>query len=169
MIKYENGTKDVFNEMTKDEEIIISEMVTKPYDSPPEYLEFRREIRLNNVILSNEEVRNLFVEYPDPLKYYNQGESFKLIGSIFQWSVIGVGVYVIIKGRSLDPPESEVLAKRGLLTMAGLAAGYITFNLVGRQMKKKAVKSYNASIQYSTSYNFQFFIKENQVGLAMRF
>lgn len=169
MIKYANGTKDVFNDqpLVQDNEPITPEAI--PPDTIPHFLVYKMGIKMDNKSLSDGEIQSIFSDYPDPMKYYTQGEILKLTGSVFQWSVIGVGIYTIFKGRPLDPPESEELAKKGVIAMGGLAVGWLTLNIIGNSRKKKAVDTYNSQIAKPSSYNFQLFMQDNQVGLAMRF
>jgi hypothetical protein len=172
MIKYENGTKDVFNASPEVQPQLpqaappVEQIVQ---DAKPQPLEYRSGIRMNGKKLTDAEIRSLLMNYPEPLNYYNQAVSLAMIGSISQWSVIGVGIYTAIKARPLDPPESELVAKRGVIAMGALVVGWLTFGGISGSKARQTVSSYNSMIKSPMSYQFQFFIKDNQAGLAMRF
>ncbi|MEX2370189.1 MAG: hypothetical protein WD578_04205 [Bacteroidales bacterium] len=173
MIKYANGTKDVFHTDTTPQvqdqpgKVLPAETVVEK--QMPQPLEYRSGIRMNGVTLSDVEIRSVLGKYPEPLNYYNQGNALKLVGGICQWSVIGVGIFTALKARPLDPPESELVAKRGVITMGGLVVGWLTFGSIGVAKHKQTVTSYNSVIKSPETYNFQFYLHNNQLGLAMRF
>ena len=175
LIKYANGTKDVFNEPTSgsvktDPQISSPEQAKSiPQQKTPVLLEYRSGVRQNGKALSSAEVRAVYANHQEPLNLYSSGEGFKIIGSLCQWSVIGVGIYTAIKARPLNPPESELVAKRGLITMGGLTAGWLVFANIGNAQIRKSVNIYNQSILNPEPVGFEFRLGPNQIGLAMRF
>lgn len=175
LIKYANGTKDVFNEITPGP--VIPDPQVAPPEQPvsdsqlktPVLLEYRRGVRQNGKVLNSAEVRAVYTNHQEPLNLYSSGEGFKIIGSLCQWSVIGVGIYTAIKARPLVPPESELVAKRGLITMGGLTAAWLVFANIGNAQIRKSVNIYNESILHPEPVGFEFRLGPNQIGLAMRF
>lgn len=177
MIKYENGTKDVFGEMVVQPTVAQKtqpnlaqpEVTVEPEATVPVPLQYRFGIREDGNKLSDAEIRSIFADYPEPLNYYNQGYSLQIAGSVLQWSVIGVLVYTAIKARPLDPPESEVLAKKGLIVGGGLAVGWLTLSNIGGFQHRKAVDTYNAAIAKPAVYKLDLILQDSGVGLALRF
>lgn len=175
LIKYANGTKDVFN--TEISESVISNPQISPpgqfdnnsHSKAPVLLEYRGGVRQNGAALNGTEVRAVYKNHQEPLTLYNSGEGFKLVGSVFQWSVIGALVYTAIKVRPLDPPESEMVAKRGVITSGGLAVAWLVFANIGNAQIRKSVSVYNGTILNSSPVGLEFLMGPNQVGLAMRF
>ncbi|MFZ5941845.1 MAG: hypothetical protein ACOYXB_14845 [Bacteroidota bacterium] len=171
MIKYANGTRDVFGET--ETPVVATPSITPslaPADNGPHYLIYQGGIKMDGRALNDTEVRTLFATHPLPLKYYNQGQSFKILGGICQWSVIGTGIVTALIMRPLDDlaAKNEV-AKKGLITMGGFVAGWITFGVIGHSRSSKAVETYNGEISKPETLNFQLFMNGNEVGLAMKF
>ncbi len=177
MIKYANGSKDVFNEVVVNpgqtqipqSPETTQDKIEKPVEVIPVPLEYRFGIRRNNSRLSDPEIRTIFEAYPEPLEYYNQGQGLIVAGSILQYSVLGVLIYTAIKGRPLDPPESEQLAKKGLIIGGSLAVGWLTLSNIGSLKHRKAVDTYNATIAKPSAAYLNLIIQDTGIGLALRF
>jgi len=171
MIKYANGSKDVFNEAeTPVVETPQNPATITPVPTGPQYLIYKRGITANGVKLSDVEIRNLFLDHPEPLKYYEQGQAFDILSSVCQWSVIGAGIVTALIMRPLPTlEEKNAVAGKGLIVMGGCAVGWITFGVIGSARTDKAVNTYNNEIRKETSWSFGLFFNGNEAGLAMRF
>jgi len=171
MIKYANGTKDVFGSQEAPVVQVPEPKINLSNEAKlPQPLTYKRGIRLNDQVLSDQDIRSLFASYPEPLKYYEAGQTFSLFGEISSWSVLAAGIFTALKMRKYDDLETKnLIAKNGLIWMGGFGVGWITFSVIGSAKTEKAVQSYNTAIKQATSCTFQLFYYDNQLGLAMRF
>jgi len=177
MIKYANGSKDVFSQevvqpgTNQQSQGVPSQSEAKVEAEAifPAPLQYRFGIRKDGSSLSDAEIRAILANYPEPLNYYTQGYGLQVAGSVLQWSVIGVLIYTAIKAKPLDPPESEEVAKKGLIVGGSLVVGWLTLSNIGSLKQRKAVDTYNAAIAKPAAYNIDLILNDAGVGLALRF
>ena len=138
MIKYENGTKEVFEisvvEASKDEKGNVSAPAAAglTYRKPGAILE-------NNEYLSIDESRNILSRVPEALASYNKGlkliKAGKLLNGIGLVTCLGIGLLV-------KDPSMTVLAVGVAVASTGLI-GSISTTVSGRKKIKQAVNIYN--------------------------
>ncbi len=171
MIKYANGTKDVFDTQqaqTVTQPVTPAPVITEP--TGPAYLVYKRGIRLGDRALSDSEVTALYAPYPDIMKHYKSGQALTILGDVCQWSVIGAGIVTALIMRPVDDlAQKNEIAKKGLITMGGLTLGWITFGVFGATQSSKSVDLYNAELKKQSSLKLDFYWRGNEAGLALRF
>jgi len=154
MIKYKNGTKDVFTEQEvvkpKTDTVVVKK--TTPAVKAPSYLSYSLGVKLDNKKLSSDEVNKLYANHPEALNLYNKGESFHTLAEVMSYLEIGTLLVTgLIASKKDFPPDKELVAKRGLITVGGMMVLGVTFNITGHSNKRKSVESYNAEIKKITT------------------
>jgi hypothetical protein len=141
MIKYENGTKEVFEipdvQMARTERgnaYIPVEKGILAYRKPGAILE-------NNELLSKNESRKVLAKVPEALASYNKGQKLIKTGSVLSGVGLAVsfGVAIFVK----NPPLATSLVAVSI--SASALIGSISTTLTGRKKIKKAVTIYNSA------------------------
>lgn len=159
-IKYQNGTKDVFNQNTaKSPETPIQTVtpapatVSAPLQEPPKPVEAKKTILTyrsgavyaNDEILDENKCRELFSADPEILQLYNSGSKQASFGSIVVGADLG---FTLVMGLLIN--KGVVVAKfpqTSAFVIAGVAVGGLVASAVmttsGKKKIKKAVLLYN--------------------------
>ncbi len=183
MIKYENGSKDVFTEpvqvqpqpqtqpqIQKPEPVASPAVQPKPQtpapkmDVPPLLTSSRGEVYEDQHTLEPYKVRDMFARNPEALSLYNSGKMTKGWGEFFDWTSYGFILLWYLQYKAGAPNYYMVLS------------GFIGFSITGMILKgvgnskiKKAVLAHNSKIINSTSIDLNLNIHADGVGLAIRF
>lgn len=166
MIKYENGSKDVFETQVEvKKETAISEIVvnTPPVEIQQPLSYINKSINQNGRYLSSVEIRTVMSDFPAALSSYNSGKTFKFIGGFFE----GVS-YANILFAYLSYKDGNDLGK--MLNLSGFIGNSILsiiFKGIGTRKIKDSVELYNLKIINNISYNLDF--KPNEIGLIVYF
>ena len=136
LIKYENGTKDIF--LTNNtEDVYVSSQPPLIYDSG---------VRKNGTKIKPEQVREMMLGNSEALQEYNYGRGAFVAGQIIAYPcavLLGVvlGAYTFGRGCS------------GVLLGIGIAGtvGGIIITLSGESQMRKSVSLYNASVMHGTT------------------
>ena len=170
MIKYENGTKDVFNDATpqptQSQPAPAQVQQTAPIQkqvTPPKTLVPRKgDIWYNGVVISESAVKGYMSCAPGAFELYKKGNNQFFWGDeLFLLSLIGdLGMLIQInKGVPVNP-----LLRVG--SFASFVSG-IGLMIGGSSNVKKSVQMYNIKAYNPTSFNFK--INPTGIGLVMRF
>ena len=156
LIKYENGTKDIFSANTT-EDVYVSSQPPLIYDNG---------VRQNGAKISPEQVREMMLGNSEALQEYNHGRGAFVAGQIIAYPC-AVLLGVVLGAYTFGRGGSGVLLGIGI---AGTAAG-ILVTLSGESQMKKSVSLYNASLVHgTTAYNLNFGITgSGGVGLTLNF
>jgi hypothetical protein len=185
MIKYENGSKDVFNEQPAVQTQVITPSGTQPTVSQPvvelpkpkvyQKLEYAGggNIKLNNRVLSTAEVKTIMAPHSSALATYSSGKNLKVTGDVLE--VVGYGCLVLMILRSKaageatgqDKVDYEAAAQSAAATGIVAFVASIVFEGVGKSKMKSSVGLYNSSALNLSSFNFK--IVPNGVGLVLNF
>ncbi|HON52759.1 MAG TPA: hypothetical protein P5243_06800 [Bacteroidales bacterium] len=171
MIKYANGSKDVFSDITVQQQQQIQQSNAIPKPTQPAITEANKEeplqyifggtIRRNNTNLTPFKVKEIMRSNPEAFSLYSSGRSLKVTGDVFEG--IGYGCFVFMVINSLD--NKEIQARRaagfGIATMSTS----LILEAIGKSNMRKAVNTYNAGLK-STSY---LFLSPNSMGYCLRF
>lgn len=166
MIKYENGTKDIFETQVEvKKEAAISEIVvnTPPVEIQQPLSYINKSINQNGRYLSSVEIRTVMSDFPAALSSYNSGKTFKFIGGFFE----GVS-YANILFAYLAYKDGNDLGK--MLNLSGFIGNSILsfiFSGIGTRKIKDSVELYNLKIINNISFNLDF--KPNEIGLIVYF
>lgn len=157
MIKYENGSKDVFNETT----------TSAPSDKQ---LSIESELSYNNGVWQNgtkikpDQVMRIMSGKSEALQQYNSGRSLNIAGQIIAYPcsfLLGWDLGTRIGGGE----GNDVLLGVGA---SGIVIGLI-MSLYGESKMKTAVQLYNSKISNTVSYQINFGFTQTGVGLCMNF
>jgi len=159
MIKYQNGTKDVFTQQSKPQEVVkpktdtvvTSKQTVKVVKQPPQYLTYKLGVKLNNTRLENNAVRRLYANYPEATALFNSGAGFHGIASTLSWLEIGM---LFLTGYAQNHLElvsptatKESVTKRGLTIIGCMMVVGVTCNISGHSKKRKSVEVYNDAVK----------------------
>jgi hypothetical protein len=160
MIKYVNGTKDVFNTVNEAQPDVIQkkEPPVSSFTSREPVTSNGTKVYQGNEKLSPAEVRRLFSPIPDALHNYN---SARVLNG-FDWAVEIVGV----TGFLVLYMEEAVWPAWGVLLTAAIGSG-ILLHFSNKNIKS-SISLYNFNIS-QVSYKVNFGIQENGIGFALRF
>lgn len=156
MIKYANGSKDVFAENGALQAPQTQQQTTTPAPQVPQAvtplapkelpvnLEYWNggKVRLKNSTQTPTQVKNIMRPYPEAFSLYTSGRSLKITGDVFE----GIGYAYIA--------AMFIYSINGNQTMGKTAAGFAIASLgtsfvleaIGKSNIKKSVKTYNSSI-----------------------
>jgi hypothetical protein len=178
MIKYENGSKDVFSQETASKPQTIQETTAKETDkvvqsTSPKFLERRgASVRLDGKYLTTSQLRAIMEPYPDVLSKYNSGKTLSFVGDAFAYTVIGVCLITAIRAKDYKygTVEYRSIYTTGLIIALPLAAVGITLSAIGGGKIRSSLNLYNSHIQKPVTYNLNFGIQESGgVGFSLRF
>ncbi|OQA99380.1 MAG: hypothetical protein BWY22_00348 [Bacteroidetes bacterium ADurb.Bin217] len=174
MIKYANGSKDVFTEQSETP-TPQQHVQTTPQPAPvqsvpkptiaelPVTLEYWNggKIRKNNITLSLTQVKDIMRPYPEAFSLYTSGRSLKITGDVFE----AVGYVFVISAlvNSLNENQDTGRVSAGF-AVASLGTS-IVLELIGKSNIKKSVRTYNAAIK-PTSH---LYISPGGIGYCVRF
>jgi len=159
MIKYQNGTKDVFTQQSKPQEVVTPkpDTVLTPTPAvtvvkqPPQYLTYKLGVKLNNTRLDNNAVRRLYAAYPEATALYNSGAGFHGLASALSWLEIGMLFLTGYAQNHLDmvspTATKESVTKRGLTIIGCMMVVGVSCNISGHSKKKQSVAVYNAALK----------------------
>ena len=183
MIKYQNGSKDVFAEQnvsktnTTQTPSGVENQTPKISTAPPIQnnnltYQSNKNIFLNYKRLSPREVKSLMITYPEIQKEYKSGRTYNTIGSCFMVPLFAAEFVAILqiinkKDHFTDMPLLNRKYGPTLGIMGVGFVGYVTFATIGSTKIMKSVSDYNNKITPTTSYNFN--ISPNGLGVVMKF
>mgnify|MGYP003994424771 FL=1 len=154
MIKYQNGSKDVFTEEPKIEEKDVNSGANAPSPKPSgsvqqaqKSLVYQRGIRSENIVLTEQQICDIFNEYPEIKKLYDKGKGQKSVGEVLSWGslgVLGFGIYKTTKVSDLTTKNE--IAKRFLIGAAITQITSWVIQGVGNNNIRKTVDLYNSMI-----------------------
>lgn len=169
MIKYENGSKDVFNEqepVKPDEKVATPQppvQQQKPQVTDVKTLVVRKaDIWYNGVKISEYDVRRYMALAPGAFELYKKGNNQYFWGD-FLFTASLLGDLGMILQKSKYGYISPLLA---LATVATFGSG-ITLMIMGGSNARKSVRMYDAKVKNQTSLNFN--VNPNGLGLELRF
>lgn len=152
MIKYKNGTKDVFNaESTPAVQQAMTPQATSPVQPAVQGVEELRykkggAVAIKDKYLSKAECIKIFEANPDALRLYNSGMKLITIGDIISYATLipSLGVSIMVSKEILPVfPYAPV-------TIAVLTAGLVSSIVItvnGRHKIRDAVNVYNKGIK----------------------
>ena len=164
MIRYENGSKDVF----KETDVIVptdkKQQVPVPAISTQPELSYKDGVWQNGTKLSADKVRSVMSGNSEALQQYNSGKSLYLAGQIIGYPC------AFLFGWDLG---TRLAGGEGNGTLLGVGAAGTVVGLImmfsGESKIKTSVKLYNSKANNSVSYQIDFGFTQTGIGLCMRF
>jgi hypothetical protein len=177
MIKYQNGTKDVFNEQTETKPQTSAQTVQKPLSVPvssssPQALTCRAgSVKLNGKALAANEVKRLYGPYPNALHSYNSGRTLNTVGDVVGYVGLAGGLIAMLNSTRFKygSPERYNASVVGLAILLPTLVTDIVLVSVGRGKIRSSVNQYNSAINKPVTYRLDFGINQNGVGIALKF
>lgn len=183
MIKYQNGSKDIFTEQnkitTEEPKSIVPNApptqteITKPVESNLLSLESNNEIFLNYKKLKPRQVSQLMSAYPEIQKEYKTGRTYNTIAKCIMVPLFASEALAIVQilNNKVDHISDMPIINRKygptLIVMGGCFVSYVVVATIGNTKVMKSVNNYNNKIAPSTS--FQFYLSPYSLGVAMKF
>lgn len=161
MIKYENGSKDVFNETATSAPANGQQTTVILTQSE---LSYSGRVWQNGIKLRPEQVRTAMSGNTEALQQYNNGRSLYVAGMIIAYpSALLMGWDL---GTRLGGGEGNgILLGVGITgTVVGLIMG-----LTGESQIKQSVQLYNSKASNTSLYQINFGFTQTGVGLCMQF
>jgi len=158
MIKYENGSKDVFNE------IAANASADKQQQSASSELSYNNGVWRNNVNIDPDQVREIMSGNSEALQKYNSGRSLFIVGQVIAYPS------AFLLGWDLGARMGGGGGNGALLGvgLAGTAIGLI-MAFSGESQMKTSVELYNSTAKTATSRQINFGLTQMGVGLCMKF
>jgi len=151
MIKYQNGTKDVFNQVPENKvaENKVAEVAPKldipPL--PPQPLSYSLGVKLNGNRLEPQQVRNLYVNHNEALQLYNKGAGLQTFAGVCSWLEIGMLLLTgYASGHVPEGSSKQIVTIRGLSIIGTMMVVGVTCNITGHSKQRQSVERYNADI-----------------------
>jgi len=159
MIRYKNGTKDVFNEM------LTSTLTDKKQQlNQNELLSYSKGVWQNGIKLNSEQVIRVMSGNNEALQQYNKGRSLNIIGQVIAYPsaiLFGCNMGIMIAG---GEGNGMGLAVGAIGVLAGTIMEYS-----GKNKMKTSVLLYNSGINKTSSHQIDFGFTHTGLGLCMRF
>ena len=157
MIRYENGSKDVFDE------IVTNVPTDKQVQTA--ILSYSSGVWQNGRKLNPGEVRMAMAGNNEALLQFNNGRSLYVVGQVIAWpnwilAGWGLGTLIGSGGEYGGIPLG--------LGVAGILIGEL-ISFSGNNKIKSSVQLYNSKVNNSVSYQINFGLTQTGVGLSMRF
>jgi len=172
MIKYENGTKDVFGKQEEPKQVNPpSENPKQEKPKTTEAITIKRGSYYyhGNRLPGNAAIREILKTNasPDILKDFNKGCNNEIIENVFTYT----GFVIFITGALIF--EGSHQTNFGARTLAFTGFGIMTiglpFHFAGRVQKSKSIIKYNNSLTTSYKPELYFGATQNGVGLLLKF
>lgn len=156
MIKYQNGTKDIINQINNPSNNNQNQPIKDSVKTPtlkkipiPSMLIYQRGIKYVNTgsELNDATIVKLYTPYPMALAAYQKGLSKKSWGEVMSYVSIGSMLYGLYRSTKVDP----IYQKSVMLRWIGIGAFFWGFEIglkvSGRKKMELSVNLYNAEIQ----------------------
>lgn len=153
MIKYENGSKDVFTQpkadvTTKQDTVKVKTAVVTPPPALPRYLSYNLGVKLDNKRLTDNQVTKMYANHSEALNLYENGMAIHSVAEVFSYLQIGTLLLTaLIAYKAPDLAQKNIIAKRGIIAVGGMMVLGVSCNISGHSKKRKSVESYNAEIK----------------------
>lgn len=156
MIKYQNGTKDVFNQVQEKqvpENKVAQNKVAEVAPQldipppPPQVLSYSLGVKLNGNRLQDQQVRDLYVNHNEALQLYNKGAGLQTFAGVCSW--LEIGMLLLTAYASNNVPEGsskQIVTIRGLSIIGAMMVVGVSCNITGHSKKRQSVERYNADI-----------------------
>lgn len=164
MIKYENGSKDVFSESVSD----ISAKIQKQTSENTKSLLYynRRVVWQDGIKLTPELTRTVMLGNHEAIQQYNSGRSLYIVGQVISIpcaALLGWDLGSRI-GSGGEEGDALLLGVGATGTLIGLL---ISFS--GQNKIKTSLQLYNSKARNIGAYKMNFGFTESGIGLSMRF
>jgi hypothetical protein len=175
MIKYQNGTKDVFNQpesKPQNNQQTVQKPASQPVSSSSQALTCRAgTIRLNGKSLPSAEIKKIYEPYPNAMRSYNSGKTLSVVGDVMGYGVVGVCLISALRAKDFEfgSPQARSIYATGLIIAIPLFVGDIVLVSVGRGKIRSSVNQYNTAINKPVTYKLDFGINRNGIGFALKF
>lgn len=159
MIKYENGEKDIFNDLSLKKQ--SESFANKDKFLKIDFKSFSTKYYEGDGKISKKEFINKIESNPVAYNQYNLGKNLNTVGNVIgipAGLVFGYSVGTWIGGGG--EPDGTVLAVSGICW-----GGAIVLNFVGRAKIRNAIDTYNTSSNLGLNFN----INENGMGIVLQF
>lgn len=140
MIKYENGTKEVFEQVVpKATENKGSNVGNISKSGELVYIKYG-VVKENDEVLTPDELITKYSKYPEALAYYKSGRKLLKIGSVtgYAGAIGSLGFGLLSKNPSFSTTAAVVVFSSASLITS------ITTTVAGRKKIKKSVETYNS-------------------------
>lgn len=175
MIKYENGTKDVFgkNEPKQEEPKKVNPPPEIPKQEKPKTSEnitlIKGRYYYHDKMIGNKDISEILKTNASPeiFRTFNKGYKNRMISDVLSYVDLGIiGTAIIIKNRSNTiTPAYQAL----VFTAIGIICVGVPLSIVGSSQKKKSIIKYNNSLTTSYKPELYFGVTQNGVGLILKF
>ena len=161
MIKYEDGSKELFDEANAAVPIGKQQALS----TTPQYeLSYNNGVYRNGTKLSSEQIKGIMAENYEALQIYRSGKTLSTVGQIIAYPcafIFGYDVGTRIGG---GEGNGALLGVGAAGTVIGLIMGFS-----GEKKIKTSVQLYNSGVNTKLSYKIDFGLTPTGVGLCMRF
>lgn len=140
MIKYENGSKEVFEQtVVKPGKETSSSDVSQAKPGELVYVKYG-VIKENELVLTPDELMAKYDNCPEALNYYKRGRKLLKIGSVtgYTGAFVSLGFGLLVKNPSFSATATAVVISSASLITS------ITTTVSGRKKIKKSVETYNS-------------------------
>jgi len=170
MIKYQNGTKEIFTNRSTDNQTAVFRTDEIPNNTNYSYLTYKKfdEVYMNGRRLTIEEIEELFEKNePIALNLFKTGLGKRKTGI----TLLSIGVPLFI----LSIPVGYFSSSTGLIaimdiTGTALIITSICFTTSGKARIKNSYKEYNNSIsRRRNNVSLNFGVVNNGIGVSLRF
>jgi hypothetical protein len=164
MVKYQNGTKDVFSEIQELSNQEKTQSAEKENTIP---LNAKKGVvRKNALVLSTNEVRDLMANNFEALNLYNSGHKQLGVGLIFGYG----GVLFPLTGAIvLNKTDSEVFAIVCIIGGVACLGTSMAVTFSGRSKIKKSVIYYNAGLKPQATSQIGLGVNQHGIALVYKF
>lgn len=164
MIKYQNGTQDVFSEKpevkNKEEAQRTKQEITIPLNAK------KGVVRKNALVLSTNEVRDLMANNFEALNLYNSGHKQLGVGLIFGYGGL---LFPLTGAIILNKTNSEAIGIACLIGGVACLGTSMAVTFSGRSKIKKSVIYYNAGLKPQTTSQIGLGVNQNGMALVYKF
>ena len=168
MIKYENGNKDVFNEVTERKLLTqaVSEISLNPkmLQTEENFWTGTQVVDYTGRVLKRSEIRSLMAATPDALAAYNSSVTMKTIAIILNTGGMGAMLYNLCFNRGAD----SYLVIYGVGVTCVVVG--LSLDMAGNSKRKKSVDFYNNSLDKSYASSLRFGLTNSGgIGFTLNF
>jgi hypothetical protein len=164
MVKYQNGTKDVFSETPelKNQEKLQN---TQKENIIPLTAK-KGVVKKNALVLSDNEVRNLMADNLEALNLYNSGQKQMGVGLIFGYGGL---LFPLTGAIVLNKANNEAIGIACLIGGVACLGTSMAVTFSGRSKIKKSVIYYNAGLKPKTTSQFGLGVNQHGIALVYKF
>jgi hypothetical protein len=169
-VKYSNKTRNTKDQPVKNVENPVKEEAAAESENNETLTVKKRYILQGDRVMSTRQVKILMEDNPEALKLYTSGKKMTASSNSCAYGIIGIcTVANLATNKMKDQDKKLTILGTALAVSGGLVITGILLASKGKKKIRHSVELYNSGLSKPVSYELNFKISGQGVGVALRF